>query len=68
MLEAAFVHLLSGRTQSKSVSVSPAFQGIRELCPSLSLSSVEGVLRKLVAAGELRREGNGKNTYYVRTT
>ena len=43
-------------------------QDIRELCPSLSLSSVEGALRKLVAAGELRREGNGKNTYYVRTT
>ena len=43
-------------------------QDIRELCPSLSLSSVEGALRKLVASGELRREGNGKNTYYVRTT
>lgn len=43
-------------------------QDIRELCPSLSLSSVEGALRKLVAAGKLRREGNGKNTYYVRTT
>ena len=41
-------------------------QDIRELCPSLSLSSVEGALRKLVAAGELRREGNGKNTYYFR--
>ena len=43
-------------------------QDIRELCPSLSLSSVEGALRKLVASGELRREGIGKNTYYVRTT
>ncbi len=42
-------------------------QNIRELCPSLSLSSVEGALRKLVAGGELRREGNGKNTYYLRT-
>lgn len=41
-------------------------QDIRELCPSLSLSSVEGALRKLVTAGELRREGNGKNTYYFR--
>ncbi len=42
-------------------------QDIRELCPSLSLSSVEGALRKLVAGGELRREGSGKNTYYLRT-
>ena len=42
-------------------------QDLRELCPSLSLSSVEGALRKLVASGELRREGNGKNTYYLRT-
>ena len=41
-------------------------QDIRELCPSLSLSSVEGALRKLVEAGELRREGNGKNTCYYR--
>ena len=42
-------------------------QDIRELCPALSVSSVEGALRKLVASGELRREGNGKNTYYFRT-
>lgn len=41
-------------------------QDIRELCPSLSLSSVEGALRKLVAAGELKREGTGKSTCYVR--
>ncbi len=41
-------------------------QDIRELCPSLSLSSVEGALRKLVAAGELRREGSGKLTCYIR--
>ena len=41
-------------------------QDIRELCPSLSLSSVEGGLRKLVANGELKREGNGKNTCYYR--
>ena len=40
-------------------------QDIRELCPSLSLSSVEGALRKLVAEGELKREGTGKTTYYV---
>ena len=41
-------------------------QDIRELCPSLSLSSVEGSLRKLVASGELKREGVGKATYYIR--
>ena len=41
-------------------------QDIRELCPSLSVSSVEGALRKLVASGELRREGSGKNTCYYR--
>jgi Fic family protein len=41
-------------------------QDIRELCPSLSVSSIEGSLRKLVKAGELKREGSGKGTYYVR--
>ena len=41
-------------------------QDIRELCPALSLSSVEGALRKLVASGELKREGAGKSTCYVR--
>ena len=41
-------------------------QDIRELCPSLSLSSVEGSLRKLVAEGELKREGTGKATCYYR--
>lgn len=41
-------------------------QDIRELCPSLSLSSVEGALRKLVASGELKREGSGKATRYIR--
>ena len=41
-------------------------QDIRELCPALSLSSIEGALRKLVASGELKREGKGKNTCYYR--
>ena len=41
-------------------------QDIRELCPSLSVSSIEGALRKMVEFGELRREGNGKNTFYFR--
>ena len=41
-------------------------QSIRELCPSLSISSIEGALRRLVTEGELRREGKGKNTCYFR--
>lgn len=41
-------------------------QDIRELCPVLSISSIEGSLRKLVESGELKREGSGKSTYYVR--
>lgn len=41
-------------------------QDIRELCPSLSISSIEGALRKLVALEELRKEGVGKSTCYYR--
>jgi Fic family protein len=41
-------------------------QDIRELCPSLSISSIEGSLRKLVDNGEIKREGNGKSTFYYR--
>ena len=41
-------------------------QDIRELCPSLSVSSVEGALRKLAASGELKREGAGRNICYYR--
>lgn len=39
---------------------------ILELCPFLSVSSVEGGLRKLVQSGELVREGAGKLTRYYR--
>ncbi|MGN0916477.1 MAG: Fic family protein [Succinivibrio sp.] len=39
-------------------------QNIRELCPSLSVSSIEGSLRKLIELGELKRGGKGKSTYY----
>ena len=39
---------------------------IIELCPSLSLSSVEGSLRKLVQSGDIKREGVGKGTFYYR--
>lgn len=41
-------------------------QDIRGQCPSLSIGSVEGALRKLVISGELKREGLGKSTYYYR--
>lgn len=41
-------------------------QDIRELCHTLSDSSIEGALRKLVAAGELKKEGKGKSTCYFR--
>lgn len=41
-------------------------QDMRELCPTLSDSSIEGALRKLVASGELKKEGKGKNTCYFR--
>ncbi|SEH37526.1 Fic family protein [Selenomonas sp. KH1T6] len=40
-------------------------QDIRELCPSLSVSSVEGALRKLVEEGYLGREGIGRSTRYI---
>ncbi|MDY6231640.1 MAG: Fic family protein [Peptostreptococcus porci] len=41
-------------------------QDIRELCPSLSVSSIEGSLRQLIAAGEINREGIGRATKYIR--
>ena len=40
-------------------------QNIRELCPSLSISSIEGSLRKLISDGYIKKEGSGKNTYYI---
>ena len=41
-------------------------QDIRELCPSLSVSSIEGALRKLLAEGEIKREGVGRAIKYIR--
>ena len=41
-------------------------QDIRELCPTLSVSSIEGSLRKLVELEEVKREGKGKGTFYYR--
>ena len=43
-----------------------AKQNIKELCPALSISSIEGALRKLIALGEINRAGQGKNIYYYR--
>lgn len=41
-------------------------QDIRDQCPSLSISSIEGALRRLVNQGDLKRDGSGRATYYVR--
>ena len=41
-------------------------QDIRELCPSLSDSSIECALRKLIELGEIKREGSGRTTCYYR--
>lgn len=41
-------------------------QDIRELCPSLSISSIELALRKLIEDGEIKREGVGRAIKYVR--
>lgn len=40
---------------------------ILALCPSLSASSVEAALKKLVQSGELTKQGGGRSTFYVRT-
>lgn len=37
-----------------------------ELCPTLSVKSIELALKKLVDDGLIEKCGNGKNTYYVR--
>lgn len=42
-------------------------QDIHELCPALSISSIEGALRKLVESGEIKRDGTGRSTFYYRT-
>lgn len=41
-------------------------QDIRELCPTISDSSIEGALRKLVSSGKIKKEGSGKSTCYFR--
>ena len=39
---------------------------IAELCPSLSASTVERHLKKLVSEGYILKHGSGKNTYYLK--
>ncbi len=41
-------------------------QDVMELCPSLSISSIEGSLRKLTEEGKIRKEGVGRATVYIR--
>lgn len=41
-------------------------QDIHELCPTLSISSIEKSLGKLVYEEEIKKEGAGKLTYYYR--
>lgn len=40
---------------------------ILNICPTISRSSVEAGLRELIANGEIKRFGNGRSTYYLRT-
>lgn len=39
---------------------------IAEVCPNLSVSAVEKGIAKLLAEGKIRKEGNGKNTFYIK--
>ncbi len=41
-------------------------QDIRELCPTLSDSTIEKAFRDLISLGELKKEGKGKSTCYYR--
>ena len=38
---------------------------VAELCPLLSLSSIEKVLAKMVEEGKLEKAGSGKNSFYI---
>lgn len=39
---------------------------IAELCPSLSVKSIEGALKKLANEEKIKKCGTGKNTFYIR--
>ena len=38
---------------------------VAELCPLLSLSSIEKVLAKMVQEGKLQKGGSGKNSFFI---
>ena len=42
-------------------------QNIREWCPNLSDSAIEGSVRALVKDGRIQRKGGGRSTYYVKS-
>lgn len=39
---------------------------IVELCPLLSVSAIEKGIAKMLADGKITKEGNGKNTFYIK--
>lgn len=39
---------------------------IVELCPNISVSAVEKGINKLLSDGKIKKEGNGKNTFYIK--
>lgn len=42
-------------------------QDIRDWCPNLSDSAIEGSVRALVKDGRIQRKGGGRSTYYVKS-
>jgi Fic family protein len=66
LIEPKMSALEAVRTASKNKLGRFTKQDIREMCPTLSDSSIEGAFRKLTAAGEIIKEGKGKNTRYFR--
>lgn len=40
---------------------------ICELCPTVSVSTVEGALRELISEGRIERRGVGRSVFYVKT-
>ena len=42
-------------------------QDVRDWCPNLSDSAIEGSMRALMKAGRIQRKGGGRSTYYVKS-
>jgi len=68
------VDMVSDKTKSKQL-VKKAIDSkiakftkkeICELCPTISINSVEKQLTELCSTGEIRKCGSGKNTYYIK--